>query len=76
MADPPARFWDVRVIVNLADGTQRRFMVEVDARSPMELLLPDLVKALSLEGDYEMTNRGSLDEPVLVLTAKREGWNA
>lgn len=52
---------------------EQAWMVEVDPSSTPELLLPDLLQALGLDGnaeDYDIQNVGSLMVPVLVLKDK------
>lgn len=68
------RFREVKVVLRSANGSQQHaWMVEVDASSPPEQLLPDLVETLPVQGeadDYELRIEGSLQDPILVLIAK------
>src|SRR5260370_42664947 len=67
------RFKQVKVVLRHANGDERAWRAEVDASARIEDHLPHLVQALPIEGDatdYELRSEGSLDEPVLVLTAK------
>ena len=68
-----AEFDEVEVIYRASGRDEQAWMVEVDLSSTPELLLPDLVQALELDGnaeDYDIQNVGTLKVPVLVLTDK------
>jgi hypothetical protein len=68
----PANFRDVKVVLRSANGNQRAWMVEVDEKSSVDDLLPDLVQALQIgePDDYDLRWEGSIGDPVLVLSKK------
>lgn len=67
---------EVKVVLRQSEarGTRERaWMVRVDPSATLQVLLPELVETLPIDGsaeDFSIAGEGSLAEPVLVLTAK------
>jgi len=66
-------FRNVTVVLRSANEDERVWSVEVDAYTPYEDLIVDLLKELKISGvaeDYDLRAEGSIAEPLLVLKRK------
>ncbi len=64
---------EVKVVLRQPGARERAWLVLVDPRAALEVLLPELVDTLPIEGgpdEFSIAAEGSLAEPVLVLTTK------
>lgn len=68
-----ADFTNVRVVWRNA-GKEKAWIVEINPDVPLPELIPELVETLGLGGspdEYQIHNEGSINNPVIVLTARR-----